>query len=145
MPAKVDIATQDIVEMARGLDPGGERTLGVLTKPDLVEGRGGKGHCSHQRPRYANKARMGDCPKPRTERITRRYTSRCNRRRTSHKTPLKHCWPRKLWHHYVYFTAREPQWVSMQEPIDTCGRSFPSIDHLQGQAINPILVLFESV
>ncbi|EFR05207.1 interferon-induced GTP-binding protein Mx1 [Nannizzia gypsea CBS 118893] len=37
VPANVDIATQEIVEMARELDPEGERTLGVLTKPDLVD------------------------------------------------------------------------------------------------------------
>ena len=37
VPANVDIATQEIVEMAHELDPGGERTLGVLTKPDLVD------------------------------------------------------------------------------------------------------------
>ncbi|KAM5464735.1 hypothetical protein MauCBS54593_006826 [Microsporum audouinii] len=37
VPANVDIATQEIVEMARELDPDGERTLGVLTKPDLVD------------------------------------------------------------------------------------------------------------
>ncbi|PYI16653.1 P-loop containing nucleoside triphosphate hydrolase protein [Aspergillus violaceofuscus CBS 115571] len=37
VPANIDIATQEIVEMARELDPHGERTLGVLTKPDLVD------------------------------------------------------------------------------------------------------------
>lgn len=37
VPANVDIATQEIVEMARELDPNGERTLGVITKPDLVD------------------------------------------------------------------------------------------------------------
>ncbi|KAJ6040681.1 uncharacterized protein N7446_004002 [Penicillium canescens] len=37
VPANVDIATQEIVEMAHELDPDGERTLGVLTKPDLVD------------------------------------------------------------------------------------------------------------
>ncbi|KAJ9269487.1 hypothetical protein DTO212C5_4338 [Paecilomyces variotii] len=35
--ANVDIANQEIVEMAREVDPSGERTLGVLTKPDLVD------------------------------------------------------------------------------------------------------------
>ncbi|KAL1885821.1 hypothetical protein Plec18167_001317 [Paecilomyces lecythidis] len=35
--ANVDIATQEIVEMAREADPVGDRTLGVLTKPDLVD------------------------------------------------------------------------------------------------------------
>ncbi|RMJ28556.1 DYNc [Aspergillus sp. HF37] len=37
IPANVDIATQDILEMARETDPEGDRTLGVFTKPDLVD------------------------------------------------------------------------------------------------------------
>lgn len=37
IPANVDIATQEILEMAAELDVKGERTLGVLTKPDLVD------------------------------------------------------------------------------------------------------------
>ena len=37
IPANVDIATQEILEMAGELDVRGERTLGVLTKPDLVD------------------------------------------------------------------------------------------------------------
>ena len=37
IPANVDIATQEILEMAAELDVNGERTLGVLTKPDLVD------------------------------------------------------------------------------------------------------------
>ncbi|KAJ5607274.1 Dynamin [Penicillium hordei] len=37
VPANVDDATQVIIEMARELDPEGERTLQVLTKPDLVD------------------------------------------------------------------------------------------------------------
>ncbi|CAK47954.1 hypothetical protein M747DRAFT_264994 [Aspergillus niger ATCC 13496] len=37
VPANVDIATQEIIEMAREQDPHGERTIGVITKPDLVE------------------------------------------------------------------------------------------------------------
>ena len=37
MPANVDIATQEIVHMAEEVDPEGKRTLGVLTKPDLVD------------------------------------------------------------------------------------------------------------
>ncbi|KAI0409965.1 dynamin GTPase [Xylaria palmicola] len=35
--SNVDIATQEIVEQAEDLDPEGIRTLGVLTKPDLVD------------------------------------------------------------------------------------------------------------
>ena len=37
VPANVDIATQEILEMAEELDIEGARTLGVLTKPDLVD------------------------------------------------------------------------------------------------------------
>ncbi|KFY31209.1 hypothetical protein V493_01317 [Pseudogymnoascus sp. VKM F-4281 (FW-2241)] len=36
--ANVDIATQEILTMAEKADPKGLRTLGVLTKPDLVDG-----------------------------------------------------------------------------------------------------------
>ena len=35
--ANVDIATQEILEKAEEVDPEGIRTLGVLTKPDLVD------------------------------------------------------------------------------------------------------------
>ncbi|KAJ5517152.1 hypothetical protein N7527_008712 [Penicillium freii] len=37
VPANVDIATQEIIEMAREVDPEGGRTLRILTKPDLVD------------------------------------------------------------------------------------------------------------
>ena len=37
IPANVDIATQEILEMAEEVDGKGERTLGVFTKPDLVD------------------------------------------------------------------------------------------------------------
>ncbi|KAK4505474.1 hypothetical protein PRZ48_003437 [Zasmidium cellare] len=37
IPANVDAATQEILEMARAADPTQDRTLGVLTKPDLVD------------------------------------------------------------------------------------------------------------
>lgn len=37
IPANVDIATQEILDMASECDPKGLRTLGVLTKPDLVD------------------------------------------------------------------------------------------------------------
>ena len=36
LPSNVDIATQEILELAEDYDKNGERTLGVLTKPDLV-------------------------------------------------------------------------------------------------------------
>ncbi|OJJ94880.1 hypothetical protein ASPACDRAFT_1883796 [Aspergillus aculeatus ATCC 16872] len=35
--ANVDVANQEIIEIARDLDPEDDRTLGVLTKPDLVD------------------------------------------------------------------------------------------------------------
>lgn len=37
IPANVDIATQEILDMALDIDKKGQRTLGVLTKPDLVD------------------------------------------------------------------------------------------------------------
>ena len=37
VPANVDIATQEILDMAEICDEKGQRTLGVLTKPDLVD------------------------------------------------------------------------------------------------------------
>ncbi len=37
IPANVDIATVDILERAAKVDPDGKRTIGVLTKPDLVD------------------------------------------------------------------------------------------------------------
>lgn len=37
IPANVDVATQEILELATEADPSGERTLGVFTKPDLVD------------------------------------------------------------------------------------------------------------
>ncbi|CZS92479.1 related to vacuolar sorting protein VPS1, dynamin, and related proteins [Rhynchosporium agropyri] len=36
VPANIDIATQEIIQMAEDADPDGQRTLGVLTKPDIV-------------------------------------------------------------------------------------------------------------
>ncbi|CAK4033018.1 interferon-induced GTP-binding mx2 [Lecanosticta acicola] len=37
IPANVDVATQEILELAGEADPQQDRTLGVLTKPDLVD------------------------------------------------------------------------------------------------------------
>ena len=37
IPVNVDIATADILERAEQVDPEGRRTIGVLTKPDLVD------------------------------------------------------------------------------------------------------------
>ena len=36
IPANQDIATVDILERAQGVDKSGERTIGVLTKTDLI-------------------------------------------------------------------------------------------------------------
>nr|AAI17639.1 Myxovirus (influenza) resistance A [Danio rerio] len=37
VPCNVDIATTEALQMAQAEDPDGERTLGILTKPDLVD------------------------------------------------------------------------------------------------------------
>uniref|UniRef100_A0A3B3BGZ4 Interferon-induced GTP-binding protein Mx n=1 Tax=Oryzias melastigma TaxID=30732 RepID=A0A3B3BGZ4_ORYME len=37
VPCNVDIATTEALKMAQQVDPEGERTLGILTKPDLVD------------------------------------------------------------------------------------------------------------
>ncbi|XP_030586310.1 interferon-induced GTP-binding protein Mx-like [Archocentrus centrarchus] len=37
VPCNVDIATTEALKMAKEVDPDGERTLGILTKPDLVD------------------------------------------------------------------------------------------------------------
>ncbi|XP_058517584.1 interferon-induced GTP-binding protein Mx2 [Ochotona princeps] len=37
VPCNVDIATTEALSMAREVDPNGDRTIGVLTKPDLVD------------------------------------------------------------------------------------------------------------
>jgi hypothetical protein len=37
VPANIDIATQEIIDISRELDPEGIRTLRILTKPDLVD------------------------------------------------------------------------------------------------------------
>src|SRR5690606_22708297 len=36
LPCNIDMATQEILTLAEQYDPSGERTLGILTKPDLV-------------------------------------------------------------------------------------------------------------
>ena len=40
IPANVDVATAEVLERARVVDPEGERTVGVLTKADLVQAEG---------------------------------------------------------------------------------------------------------
>lgn len=37
VPANVDIATHEIIELARKVHASGERTLRILTKPNLVD------------------------------------------------------------------------------------------------------------
>uniref|UniRef100_A0A8C4RPJ8 Dynamin-type G domain-containing protein n=1 Tax=Erpetoichthys calabaricus TaxID=27687 RepID=A0A8C4RPJ8_ERPCA len=37
VPSNVDIATTEALKMAKEFDPTGQRTLGILTKPDLVD------------------------------------------------------------------------------------------------------------
>ncbi|KAK3510921.1 hypothetical protein QTP70_027108 [Hemibagrus guttatus] len=37
MPCNVDIATNEALKMAHEVDPDGKRTIGILTKPDLVD------------------------------------------------------------------------------------------------------------
>ncbi|XP_049730862.1 interferon-induced GTP-binding protein Mx1-like [Elephas maximus indicus] len=37
VPSNVDIATTEALSMAQEVDPDGERTIGILTKPDLVD------------------------------------------------------------------------------------------------------------
>ena len=37
IPANQDISTIDILERASKFDPQGSRTIGVLTKPDLID------------------------------------------------------------------------------------------------------------
>ncbi|KAJ9136494.1 Interferon-induced GTP-binding protein Mx1 [Pleurostoma richardsiae] len=36
IPCNVDVATQEVLELAKDVDPNGIRTMGVLTKPDLA-------------------------------------------------------------------------------------------------------------
>ncbi|KAK0710524.1 putative dynamin [Apiosordaria backusii] len=42
LPCNVDVATQEILALAEDYDKAGERTLGVLTKPDLLKERSAK-------------------------------------------------------------------------------------------------------
>lgn len=60
IPAPVDIATQEILAMAEEADPLGQRTLGVLTKPDLVDG-GGEEHVMDLVRGTKNKLNLGYC------------------------------------------------------------------------------------
>lgn len=60
IPANVDIATQEILEMAAECDAEGERTLGVLTKPDLVDS-GAEQHVLDLVEGKSHKLKLGWC------------------------------------------------------------------------------------
>lgn len=60
IPANVDIATQEILEMALECDTEGERTLGVLTKPDLVDA-GAEQHVLDLVEGKSHKLKLGWC------------------------------------------------------------------------------------
>ena len=60
IPANVDIATQEILNMAKDVDPQGQRTLGVLTKPDLVD-RGAERDVLELMHGKKHKLRLGYC------------------------------------------------------------------------------------
>ncbi len=60
VPAPVDIATQEILSMAEEADPLGQRTLGVLTKPDLVD-QGAEEHVMDLVRGTRNKLTLGYC------------------------------------------------------------------------------------
>ena len=60
LPANVDIATQEILSMAKEVDIEGQRTLGVLTKPDLVD-KGAEGDIIRLVQGRKHKLRLGFC------------------------------------------------------------------------------------
>ncbi|KAH8803098.1 dynamin GTPase [Xylogone sp. PMI_703] len=60
IPSNVDIATQEILTIAKELDPEGVRTLGVLTKPDLID-KGGEENILELVEGKRNALRLGYC------------------------------------------------------------------------------------
>lgn len=60
IPAPTDIATQEILTMTEEVDPNGERTLGVLTKPDLMD-KGGEEAVIDLVREKKNPLRLGYC------------------------------------------------------------------------------------
>ncbi|KAL1614812.1 hypothetical protein SLS54_009469 [Diplodia seriata] len=60
VPANVDVATQLILEMAEEVDQDGQRTLGVLTKPDLVD-KGAEKTVMDMVEGQSHKLRLGWC------------------------------------------------------------------------------------
>ncbi|RFU33727.1 hypothetical protein B7463_g2600, partial [Scytalidium lignicola] len=60
IPSNIDIATQEIISIAKELDPQGVRTLGVLTKPDLID-KGGEENVMSLVEGKRNQLRLGYC------------------------------------------------------------------------------------
>jgi hypothetical protein len=60
IPSNTDIATQEILSIAKELDPKGLRTLGVLTKPDLID-KGGEENVMSLVEGKRNPLRLGYC------------------------------------------------------------------------------------
>lgn len=60
IPSNTDIATQEILSIAKELDPNGLRTLGVLTKPDLID-EGGEENVMSLVEGKRNQLRLGYC------------------------------------------------------------------------------------
>ncbi|EPE34263.1 P-loop containing nucleoside triphosphate hydrolase [Glarea lozoyensis ATCC 20868] len=60
IPSNMDIATQEILSIAKELDPNGLRTLGVLTKPDLID-KGGEENVMSLVEGKRNQLRLGYC------------------------------------------------------------------------------------
>jgi len=60
IPSNTDIATQEIISIAQELDPNGVRTLGVLTKPDLID-KGGEESVMSLVEGKLNPLRLGYC------------------------------------------------------------------------------------
>jgi Dynamin central region/Dynamin family len=60
IPSNTDIATQEILSIAKEVDPKGLRTLGVLTKPDLVD-KGGEENVMGLVQGKRNPLRLGYC------------------------------------------------------------------------------------
>jgi hypothetical protein len=60
IPSNTDIATQEILTIAKEVDPKGLRTLGVLTKPDLVD-KGGEENVMSLVQGNRNPLRLGYC------------------------------------------------------------------------------------
>jgi hypothetical protein len=60
IPSNTDVATQEILTIAKEVDPNGLRTLGVLTKPDLIDIGGEEGVMSLVEGKR-NPLRLGYC------------------------------------------------------------------------------------